>query len=190
MTRPCSTKVFHIPPSHSPNKSSAPNFILVVEKDTIFSAIVNSGFHVSEHCVVVCGCGVPCLGTRAFLSLLANEWPEVPILGIFDYNPYGIGICLTYAHGSSQGEPEAFRYTVPQMRLLGMRSRDIVELGHLLVPNRMKLNAKDRVKCESLRIIFSISTLCLDLEQEVRTSLESLRQLYSLLTSFTDKYLA
>ncbi|EOB14275.1 Meiotic recombination protein spo-11 [Nosema bombycis CQ1] len=71
--------------------TTSANFCLVVEKDTIFSRILRSK-NLSDHVpfLLVCGKGYPCRNTLLFLSKLKIK----KILGLFDYDPYGLDIFL------------------------------------------------------------------------------------------------
>lgn len=106
-------------------------FILVVEKEAIFRRLVedkiweNSGMR----CVVVTGGGQPDVATRAFVRFLSDaHGPAVPVLGLCDWNPYGLQIVLTYAHGSA-ARPDAASFAVPSMLWLGLRGADIDIFG-------------------------------------------------------------
>lgn len=110
----------------------------------MFNRLAADRIHVKLPCVVLTGRGVPDLATRYLLHRLASKI-HVPVLGLFDYNPHGIGVMLTYMQGSAsmvrgsrlscqrvagvvltlqhQGL-ESFQYAVP-MRWIGLVRSDV-----------------------------------------------------------------
>ena len=71
-------------------------FILVVEKECIFRRLVEDKIWYSNlPCIILTGCGFPDFATRAFLSQLYTQL-KLPIYGLSDWNPYGLGIMLCY----------------------------------------------------------------------------------------------
>ena len=108
---------------------SGARFILVVEKEAIFSRLVEDNFATRKggECLMLTGCGQPDLATRAFLKECCSAHsPDLPVLGLVDCNPYGLGILLTYSHGS-KAHPEANAWTIPQLHWLGLRGSDVEE---------------------------------------------------------------
>ena len=125
-------------------------FLLVVEKEAIFRRLVEDRIWLQPGlgCVLLTGCGMPCLATRATLKQLADAHPGIPVLGLADYNPYGLGILMCYAHGAAKrggggggggGEEEEDEGgggggsgacdAVPQLRWLGLRGVDLPAHG-------------------------------------------------------------
>lgn len=101
--------------------------ILVVEKDAVFSQLLAEEFHLRLlPCILVTGKGVPDVATRAFLAALHAALPQLPVLGLVDYNPSGVGILSLYRHGSSR-MPESMRYALPALRWLGVRAAHLRE---------------------------------------------------------------
>jgi meiotic recombination protein SPO11 len=106
---------------------SGARFLLVVEKAAIFTRLVEDRVweRPGLECALITGCGQPDLATRAFLRQLVDAHPPgTPVLGLVDYNPFGLGILLTYAHGS-KAHPEAAPYAVPELAWLGLRGADL-----------------------------------------------------------------
>ena len=104
-------------------------FILVVEKAAIFQRLVEDRVwtRAGLECALVTGCGQPDLATRAFLRQVVDAHPAgTPVLGLVDFNPFGLGILLTYARGSA-AHPEANAYAVPELAWLGLRGCDLEE---------------------------------------------------------------
>ena len=134
------------PPRFRPHGA---RFLLVVEKEAIFRRLVEDRVWASPGlgCVVVTGCGMPCLATRALVRQVAEaHGAGFPVLGLADYNPYGLGILMCYAHGAAEKPavpaarggggaappapaPPGVGDTVPQMRWLGLRGGDLAAHG-------------------------------------------------------------
>lgn len=83
-------------------------YICVIEKESIFSRLVNDPICNQFKILLVTGIGFPSLATRKFLKKIALEAPTVPILGLFDYNPGGFKVFQVYKLGSFH--PESIRY--------------------------------------------------------------------------------
>src|SRR5688500_2066141 len=83
-------------------------FILLVEKETVFERLVGSGFSSAMNCIIMTGQGYPSLTCRRFLSLLSSS-TKLPIYGLFDFNPDGLSILLTYQLGSLSLAMEAYQ---------------------------------------------------------------------------------
>jgi meiotic recombination protein SPO11 len=121
-------------------------FVLVVEKDAIFSRLVEDKIWETVPCVLVTGCGMPCLATRAFLHHLHRKLgDEVPVLVLCDSNPYGLGILLCYAQGSKQ---DGRRFAVP-VGWLGLCKADC-EYYDLPLEALQSITAQDEKKAKSL----------------------------------------
>lgn len=77
--------------------------VLVVEKEAVFKNIVEDATyinHVFGPFVLVTGKGYPCLSTRNLVKMIEESHPAVPILGLFDCDPFGMDIFCTYKYGS------------------------------------------------------------------------------------------
>ena len=94
-------------------------FILLVEKDAIFARLAEDRLWETLPCILVTACGMPDLASRAFLRHL-TDCTRLPVLGLFDANPFGLAILLCYVRGSAA---DGRRYTVP-VRWLGLRLAD------------------------------------------------------------------
>ncbi len=101
----------------------------MVEKDAVFTYLCGQRLWDSLPCVLVTGCGYPSLCVRAVVSSLSTQLGGIPILGLFDYNPHGVQILLTYKFGSVRMGMEAHAYAVDQIRWLGLHYTDILEEG-------------------------------------------------------------
>ena len=93
--------------------------VVVVEDDGVFGALVQAGFH--RDCVLLTGCGIPDMATRACLHRIATEFDDLPVYGVADWNPDGVGIVLTYKLGSAKLGIESLLYAVPRLEWAGLR---------------------------------------------------------------------
>lgn len=112
-------------------ESLGARYILVVEKDAVFTYLCGQRIWDSLPCVLVTGCGYPPLSVRAVVKRLSTQL-ALPVLGLFDYNPHGVQILLTYKFGSTRMGLEGHAYAV-DMKWLGLHHRDLVEEGNLKV---------------------------------------------------------
>lgn len=83
-------------------------FICVIEKESIFTRLVDDDICDHMKLILITGVGYPCFATRRLLKVLSMIMPDVPILGLFDYNPGGFKVFQTYKLGSFH--PESIRY--------------------------------------------------------------------------------
>ncbi|KAH6966196.1 Spo11/DNA topoisomerase VI subunit A [Fusarium venenatum] len=86
------------------------DLILVVEKDAVFRSLCSSQFwrvSLSGPGVLVTAKGYPDLTTRSFLNFVSTRYPQLPILGLFDYDPDGVKIRRCYQYGSDRLSHEA-----------------------------------------------------------------------------------
>ena len=104
--------------------SSALQYVLVVEKHSVYNALLAHRFHLDHHCIVVTGKGFPCYSTREFLLRVHEAMPALPVFALVDCDPYGLSIYSVYKHGSARSRLE--RLTLPAMRLLGLLVGDVV----------------------------------------------------------------
>jgi meiotic recombination protein SPO11 len=119
-------------------------YILVVEKDAIFARLVEDRVWEAVPCVLVTGCGMPDMATRAFVHHLHAKL-RLPVLVLCDANPYGLGILLCYANGS---KADGRRFAVP-VGWLGLCRADI-EFYDLPLEAAQALSLADERKAASL----------------------------------------
>ena len=100
---------------------------MVVEKDAVFTYLCGQRIWDSLPCVMVTGCGYPPLNVRAVVKDLSLQL-QLPVLGLFDYNPHGVQILLTYKFGSTRMGLEGHAYAV-DIQWLGLHHADIMEAG-------------------------------------------------------------
>ena len=132
--------------------SLRPKFILVVEKESAFNKIVEEILQrkkegkVVAPFVIVSGNGMPSLATREFLRVLVshlNRRDNVPVLGLFDCNPDGMGVMLSYLYTSNSSiksigwVQSRSDYTIREMHWLGVTTRHVeLEAKHRRLSGR------------------------------------------------------
>jgi meiotic recombination protein SPO11 len=108
-------------------------YIIVVEKDAVFMCLCNQRIWETVPCILITGCGYPSLSVRGLLRQLKEQF-DLPVFGVFDYNPHGVRILQTYKYGSTSMGTESHAYTV-NIQWLGIHHDDLFqEDGTPLVP--------------------------------------------------------
>lgn len=98
--------------------------ILVIEKEGVYTRLSEDRFYDRYPCILVTGKGVPDLATRALVYTLHTEL-GLPVYGLCDCNPYGIGVLQTYRRGSARmGLDGTERYGVP-IQWVGLRPSQV-----------------------------------------------------------------
>ncbi|KAL0022978.1 hypothetical protein WJX79_000837 [Trebouxia sp. C0005] len=123
-------------------------YILVVEKDAIFQRLVEDGFCNLAPSIMLTAKGMPDLSTRVFLRQLHEAFPQLPVLGLVDWNPSGVAILGVYKWGSVRMGLESPRYAVPSLMWLGA-CHDMLEGADEEV--WQPLTARDRAMIGNLR---------------------------------------
>jgi len=103
-------------------------FVLVVEKETVFQRLEDMQFTERWQCILMTGQGFPSFDCRKLLRLLAEQ-TDLPILGLFDHNPSGIEIFLTYKLGTPHGGVEGYLQTIEKLSWIGIFRSDIEEFA-------------------------------------------------------------
>eukprot|EP00123_Amoebidium_parasiticum_P016491 comp23455_c0_seq1/m.39160 comp23455_c0_seq1/g.39160 ORF comp23455_c0_seq1/g.39160 comp23455_c0_seq1/m.39160 type:complete len:415 (-) comp23455_c0_seq1:121-1365(-) len=99
-------------------------FILLVEKDAIFMRLSEDRFYNTYPCVIITAKGQPDIATRLFLKRVKNKL-QIPILGLFDSDPYGLKILSVYMSGSKNMSYDSSNLTTSDIRWLGVRPSDL-----------------------------------------------------------------
>jgi hypothetical protein len=68
--------------------------MLLVEKEGIFQRLLDDGG--IDGCIIVTGKGFPDLATRALVWTVHRQWPDLPIYGLADCDPYGVAVLDCY----------------------------------------------------------------------------------------------
>lgn len=90
---------------------------------------------------------MPTIPTRKFLRLLHTAFPSLPMWGLFDADPAGVGIYSEYKHGSARSVSEGL--ALPHLQWLGLSLSDAEQMG-VLQRSKLKLTAKDRTRINNL----------------------------------------
>ncbi|XP_047254308.1 meiotic recombination protein SPO11-1 isoform X3 [Capsicum annuum] len=98
---------------------SVAQYVLVVEKESVFQRLANDQFCKRNHCIVITGRGYPDVPTRRFLRLLIDKL-HLPVYCLVDCDPYGFDILTTYKFGSLDSD----NYSIPQQCLLPLTVED------------------------------------------------------------------
>lgn len=97
-----------------------------MEKDAVFTYLCGQRIWNTLPCIVVTGCGYPPLSVRAVVKKIADQF-SLPVVGLFDYNPHGVRILLTYKFGSTRMGLEAHSYAV-DIKWLGVHHDDVFDV--------------------------------------------------------------
>jgi len=101
--------------------------ILVIEKEGVYNRLSEDRFFDRCPSILVTGKGYPDLATRALVHALHTEL-RLPVYGLCDCNPHGIGVLQTYRRGSARmGLDGADRYGVP-IQWIGLRPSQVCAL--------------------------------------------------------------
>ncbi|CAK9174225.1 unnamed protein product, partial [Ilex paraguariensis] len=130
------------------NIVSVAQYILVVEKESVFQRLANDHFCKRNRCIVVTGRGYPDVPTRRFLRLLVEKL-GLPTYCLVDCDPYGFDILTTYRFGSMQMAYDAEFLRVPGIRWIGAFPQDC-ERYHLPQQCLLPLTAEDKTRIEAM----------------------------------------
>jgi meiotic recombination protein SPO11 len=99
-------------------------FILVVEKDAAMGRLAEDRFWRKYPCIILTGKGAADMATRMFLKQIYKEL-RLPVFCLVDSDPYGHYIYSVYLRGSKRLSYESPFLATPDMKLLGVLSRDL-----------------------------------------------------------------
>jgi meiotic recombination protein SPO11 len=101
-------------------------FILLSEKDAAVMRLAEAKYWNRQPCIVITGKGSGDIATRAFLKILVKEL-EIPAFALVDSDPYGHYIYSVFLRGSKRLSYESPFIATPELKLLGVLSRDLDE---------------------------------------------------------------
>ncbi len=101
-------------------------FILLSEKDAAVMRLAEAKYWNRQPCIVITGKGSGDIATRAFLKMLVKEL-EIPAFSLVDSDPYGHYIYSVFLRGSKRLSYESPFIATPELKLLGVLSRDLDE---------------------------------------------------------------
>ncbi|WCJ26365.1 Meiotic recombination protein SPO11-2 [Euphorbia peplus] len=99
-------------------------YIIVVEKHAIFQRLAEDRVFNQIPSILITAKGYPDIATRFLLHRMSRLFPELPILGLVDWNPAGLAILCTFKFGSIGMGLEAYRYAC-NIKWLGVRGDDL-----------------------------------------------------------------
>ncbi|TWT96787.1 DNA topoisomerase VI subunit A [Botrimarina colliarenosi] len=105
-----------------PKKCDA-QFILHVEKGTVWQRFNEDRFWEQHNCILTHGSGQPPRGVRRMLYRLHHEL-KLPIYCVLDNDPWGYYIYSVIKQGSINLAYESQRMAIPEAKYLGLRSID------------------------------------------------------------------
>ncbi|XP_015081115.2 meiotic recombination protein SPO11-1 isoform X2 [Solanum pennellii] len=127
---------------------SVAQYVVVVEKESVFQRLANDQFCKRNRCIVITGRGYPDVPTRRFLRLLIDKL-HLPVYGLVDCDPYGFDILTTYKFGSLQMAYDATFLRVSEIQWLGVFVQDC---DNYSIPQQclLPLTAEDKRKIEAM----------------------------------------
>lgn len=107
-------------PSDIKSVQSSASFILVVEKDTVFTKLIQEKiFEKSQSKIImVTAKGYPDINTRVLLKRLETDL-RIPMYILCDADPHGIEIMCTYKFGSLQMVHNSQQLAVSSIEWIG-----------------------------------------------------------------------
>ncbi|MDA0294464.1 MAG: DNA topoisomerase IV subunit A [Planctomycetota bacterium] len=123
-------------------------FVLHVEKDTVWSRFNEDRFWETHNCILTEGSGQPPRGVRRLLHRLNAEL-GLPIYCLLDCDPWGHYIYSVIKQGSINLAYESGRMAVPEAKYLGIRSDDYQRCD---LSDDVKIELNDR-DCERAKQI-------------------------------------
>jgi meiotic recombination protein SPO11 len=131
--------------------------LLVVEKEGIFHRLCEDALwdRVDGGVVMVTGCGMPDVATRALVRCITDRNPHLLAVGLVDFNPYGVGILCSYRFAPSTARlmHEGRDLDVPRLKWLGLRGAQMqLELQECptLAPQLTPLSVHDERRLQGL----------------------------------------
>jgi DNA topoisomerase-6 subunit A len=122
-------------------KKHSAQFILHVEKDTVWRRFNEDKFWRKHNCILTHGGGQPSRGVRRLLHRLHYE-EKLPVYCLLDNDPWGYYIYSVLKQGSINLAYESKRMAIPDAKYLGLRSIDF-ERCKLSPSVKINLNETD-----------------------------------------------
>ena len=143
---------YAIPSICEPNvlnfKNCEADFVLHVEKDTVWSRFNEDRFWETHNCILTEGSGQPPRGVRRLLHRLNKEL-GLPIYCLLDCDPWGHYIYSVIKQGSINLAYESRRMAVPEAKFIGIRAQDYDRCG-LTADVRIELNDRDITRAKQI----------------------------------------
>ena len=116
------------------------DFILHVEKDTVWQRFNEDRFWETHNCILTEGSGQPTRGVRRMLHRL-NKEHNLPVYCLLDCDPWGHYIYSVIKQGSISLAFESQRLAIPDAKYIGIRSIDYERCG---LTDEVKIDLNDR----------------------------------------------
>jgi DNA topoisomerase-6 subunit A len=130
-------------------KKHKADFVLHVEKDTVWRRFNEDKFWQKYNCILTHGGGQPPRGVRRMLHRLHNEL-KLPVYCVLDNDPWGYYIYSVIKQGSINLAHESARMAIPDCRYLGLRSRDY-DRCELSASVQIRLNEQDVKRANQIK---------------------------------------
>lgn len=124
------------------------DFVLHVEKDTVWQRFNEDKFWKTHNCILTEGSGQPPRGVRRMLHRL-NKEHGLPIICLLDCDPWGHYIYSVIKQGSISLAFESERLAIPDAKYLGIRAKDYEACG---LSDDVKIDLNDRDKTRAKQI--------------------------------------
>jgi DNA topoisomerase VI subunit A len=115
------------------------DFVLHVEKGTVWNRFNEDRFWERNNCILTHGAGQPPRGVRRLLQRF-NQELKLPIICVLDCDPWGHYIYSVIKQGSISLAFESSRLAIPEARFLGIRAKDYTECE---LPEAVKIDLTD-----------------------------------------------
>lgn len=124
------------------------DFVLHVEKDTVWQRFNEDRFWEKHNCILTEGSGQPPRGVRRLLHRL-NKEHGLPVICLLDCDPWGHYIYSVIKQGSISLAFESERLAIPDARFLGIRAKDY-EQCDLSDDVQIELNDRDVARARQI----------------------------------------
>ena len=129
-------------------KKCEADFVLHVEKNTVWSRFNEDKFWKKHNCILTEGAGQPPRGVRRLLRRLYDEL-NLPIYCLLDCDPWGHYIYSVMKQGSINLAFESQRMAVPEALFIGLRAEDY-ERCDLSDDVKISLNDRDITRAKQI----------------------------------------
>jgi len=150
--RKMGTGGYAIPSICEPNvmqfKNCDADFILHVEKDTVWSRFNEDRFWEKHNCILTEGSGQPPRGVRRILHRMHKEL-GLPVYCLLDCDPWGHYIYSVIKQGSINLAFESERMAIPDAKFMGIRAKDY-ERCDLTEDVKIDLNDRDITRAKQI----------------------------------------
>lgn len=129
-------------------KDCEADFVLHVEKDTVWQRFNEDRFWETHNCILTEGSGQPARGVRRLLQRL-NQELGLPVYCLLDCDPWGHYIYSVIKQGSINLAFESQRLAIPDAKFIGIRAKDY-ERCELSDDVRIDLNERDIARAKQI----------------------------------------